>query len=533
MIHSDPGDDSLRTIPERWLGVALGIAVFTAFFFNLHGFPLFDLDEGAFSEATRDMLARGDYIATYLYGEPRYDKPILIYWLQGASVALFGLNEFALRLPSALAATAWMLALYAFTARIRDRRTGFMAAIIGATTLEVGIIGKAAIADALLNLLMAASLFAIYLHYHDGRRHWIHIAFLCMGLGFLTKGPVAVAVPFVTSLLFFALRGRIRDWLRAALNPLGIGLFLIIVLPWYLAITLREGPGFVLGFLLEHNLGRFRSPMEGHSGPIYYYLPVLLLGTLPWTAILITALWRVRRRLNDDLTLFLLIWFGFVFVLFSLAGTKLPHYLLYGMTPLFLLMATELAGIRSAFWSALPAVLFFAFMLAFPHLVVAVRATLGDPFTVALLADVETHFGPFWYGGFGIALAIGLWFMFERRIHTVWRMTVLGLLLTAGVSGLLLPTVAAVQQGPVRDAGLAARERPETVVMWGLNNPSFNVYANRGVERRRPQPGEVAVTRFGHLERLDRYRVLFERNGVVLVKVPVEGGDKTGRRSEP
>jgi 4-amino-4-deoxy-L-arabinose transferase-like glycosyltransferase len=519
MTHTDPGGHGLRTIPERWLGVTLGLAVFAAFFFNLHGFPLFDLDEGAFSEATRDMLARGDYIATYLYGEPRYDKPILIYWLQAASVSLFGLNEFALRLPSALAATGWMLALYAFATRVCDRRTGLLAAIIGATTLEVGIIGKAAIADALLNLMIAASMFAIYLHYRDGRRRWIYAAFLCMGLGFLTKGPVAVAIPFATSLLFFAFKGRIRDWLRAVFNPPGIALFLLIVLPWYLAITVREGPGFLLSFLLEHNLGRFQEPMEGHSGPIFYYLPVLLIGTLPWTAILIAALWRVRGQLRDDLTLFLLIWFGFTFVLFSLAATKLPHYLLYGMTPLFILMAQELPRMRSGFWSALPAALFFVFMLAFPAIVAAIKPTVRDPFTAALLTDVDQHFGMLWYGGFGVALAVSLWFMFERRIHMAWRMTVLGMLLTVGVTGLLLPTVAAVQQGPVRDAGVAARDRPETVVMWGLNNPSFNVYANRHVERREPQPGEVAVTRFNRLDPAVDYEVLFERNGVMLVKV--------------
>ncbi len=519
MTNKHTGEYDLRTIPERRLGVALGVAVFAAFFFNLHAFPLFDLDEGAFSEATRDMLARGDFIATYLYGEPRYDKPILIYWLQAASVSLFGLNEFALRLPSALASSAWMLAIYAFTTRVCDRHTGFAAAIIGATALEVGIIGKAAIADALLNLLIAASMFAIYQHYLEGGRRWVYAAFVLMGLGFLTKGPVAVAIPFATSLLFFTLKGRFRDWLRAVFNPPGIVLFLVIVLPWYLAITLREGPGFLLGFLLEHNLGRFQAPMEGHSGPIWYYIPVLLGGILPWTTVLLIALWRLRHRLGDDLTGFLLIWFGFVFILFSLAGTKLPHYLLYGMTPLFILMARELDHIRSRFWVALPAVLFFALMLAFPAIVLAVRPTVGNAFTAALLADVERHFGLGWYAAFGVALIISMWFLIWRRLHTIWRASLPGILMAGTVSGLLLPTVATVQQGPIRDAGLIARDRPEPVVMWRLNNPSFNVYARRHVERREPRAGEVVVTRSTALKDVPTHEILFERNGVVLVRL--------------
>ncbi|MFW5454775.1 glycosyltransferase family 39 protein [Thioalkalivibrio sulfidiphilus] len=525
MTDRTSGDVALQGLSERWLAVLLCVAVFSAFFFNMHGFPLFDLDEGAFSEATRDMLARGDFIATYLYGEPRYDKPILIYWLQAASVTLFGLNEFALRLPSALAAAAWMLAVYAFTARVTDRRTGLVAAIIGATIFEVSVIGKAAIADALLNLLIAASMFAIYLHYREGGRRWVYAAFLLMGLGFLTKGPVAVAIPFAASLIFFALKGRFRDWLRAVFNPVGILLFLIVVLPWYGAVTLREGPGFILGFLLEHNLGRFQQPMEGHSGPIYYYIPVLLIGLLPWTTVLVAALWwAARRARGDDLQLFLLIWFVLVFVLFSLAGTKLPHYILYGVTPLFVLMALHLErlnlkGLGVGMLAVLPALLFFALMLAFPSIVEIAAAQVRDPFTAALLSDVDRHFGLLWYGVFGVALAVSLWALFASRVHLAWRLGLLGVLVTASVAGLLLPTVAAVQQGPIRDAALVARERPETVVMVGLNNPSFNVYARRHVERRDPQPGEVAVTRITSLHRLPEHEVLFERNGVLLVKV--------------
>ncbi|HFE32237.1 MAG TPA: glycosyltransferase family 39 protein, partial [Gammaproteobacteria bacterium] len=105
----------------RWL---LFLAVASSFYLNLWAVPLFDLDEGAFSEATREMFERGDFISTYLDGQPRYDKPILIYWLQALSVALFGVNEFAFRLPSALAGTGWVLAVLFFLRRVRDERTG-------------------------------------------------------------------------------------------------------------------------------------------------------------------------------------------------------------------------------------------------------------------------------------------------------------------------------------------------------------------------------------------------------------------------
>lgn len=150
--------------------------------------PLFDLDEGAFSQATREMFLRDDFLSTYLNGQPRYDKPILIYWLQAASVALLGPSEGAFRLPSALAARYWTCV--AGPHRVVNSRQGLYAAILLASSLAVTVIGKAATADALLNMLLAGSVLALYLYLREGRRIWLYAAALAMGLGFLTKGPV-------------------------------------------------------------------------------------------------------------------------------------------------------------------------------------------------------------------------------------------------------------------------------------------------------------------------------------------------------
>ncbi|WP_006786107.1 ArnT family glycosyltransferase [Thiorhodospira sibirica] len=509
---------------HRSLALLLLAALWTAFFFNLHAFPLFDLDEGAFSEATRDMLARGDWIATYLYGEPRYDKPILIYWLQALSVSLFGLQEWALRLPSALASTAWMLLIYAFCARLGDARTGLIAATLGASAFAITVVGKAAIADGLLNLLIAAAMFAIYLHYTRRQPRYIYLAFIAMGLGFLTKGPVAVVIPLLASLLFYLLKGQGRAWLAAAFNPLGLGLFLALVLPWYLTITWREGPGFLLGFLLEHNLGRFQAPMHGHSGPLFFYLPVLLVALLPYSSLLVRTLWEMRRSwvYRQDLHAFLLVWFAVVLVLFSLSGTKLPHYILYGVTPLLILMALHLETLKSRAWLFLPAVLMFAFLLLVPDLLSWLKPQLRDAYVLGLLTDHHAHFSLLWRLYFALALGISLYFMFAtlRRNTQGYRLLLLGLLLNIGTAGLVLPAISAIQQGPIYAAAQAARAfSDEAIVMWRLNTPSFNVYTQRVIERRTPQVGEIALTREDSLPRLGEYELLFAHNGVVLVRV--------------
>ena len=154
---------------EKTTLACLCAAIFVSFFMGLGSAPLFDKDEGAFCEATREMLESGNYLMTYLNYEPRYDKPILIYWFQALSAKLLGLNEFALRLPSAIAAAAWALVMYRFTRHTFDVRKAFLATFLMVTAVQVTIIGKAAIADAVLNCFIAITMFGIWRYIESGR----------------------------------------------------------------------------------------------------------------------------------------------------------------------------------------------------------------------------------------------------------------------------------------------------------------------------------------------------------------------------
>ena len=211
-------------------------------FFLLGRAPLFDVDEGAFSQATLEMFQRGDYLSTYLNGRPRYDKPILVYWLQAAAVAALGVSEFALRLPSALCASLWALLTLLFARRYFGLQRGLLAAALLATSLGVYIIGRAATADALLNLLIAASMFGAWLHLDTGRRSWLYATFAAIGLGFLAKGPVAILVPLAVTFLFCLLRRDLATWARAVFDWRGFLLFVAIAAPWYAIIFPRAGP---------------------------------------------------------------------------------------------------------------------------------------------------------------------------------------------------------------------------------------------------------------------------------------------------
>jgi 4-amino-4-deoxy-L-arabinose transferase-like glycosyltransferase len=515
-----PARSPFPAIPRGdWpLYVLLALALFLNFFYPLGNAPLFDLDEGAFGQATREMFLRGDFLSTSLHGQPRYDKPILSYWLQAASVALFGVNEFAFRLPSALASTAWALLIFGFVHRIADTRRALLAALLMATSLGVTVIGKAATADALLNLWLAASLLSLYLYLREQRRLWLYVAAAATGLGFLTKGPVAVAIPAAVSLLYCGSRGEWRIWWRLATDWRAWAVFALIALPWYVALSLRDGADFLQGFILRHNLGRFQQPMEGHSGGWWYYLPVVMVGVLPYTTVLLRVLARSRAGFADPLGRYLLLWFGFVLVFFSLAATKLPHYLLYGFTGLFVLMAMELDAERPgpAGWLLLPQLLFLSVLLALPGLVHLALPQVRDELVSAQLAGLE--FTLWYYGLLVAALVLTGYFMRERRIPPAYKMGVSGLVLVTLVSLQVLPTVAAVLQQPVKEAGLLAAQRPQTPVMWGVNLPSFSVYSGRIAERRDPRPGDLVFTKTAKLPALGDYELLYQRHGLALVR---------------
>lgn len=528
MIRPDAADELLMTdltgrlagsISERRLLALLFTAIAAGFFLNLGGVPLFDLDEGAFSEATREMFERGDFISTYLNGVPRYDKPILIYWLQAASVLAFGLNEFALRLPSAIAACLWVGVIYGFTKEFIDRRTALVAGIIAATAFGVTVIGKAATADALLNLLVAAAMLDGYRYYRLRKNRLLYRAFLWMGLGVLTKGPVAILIPFAVTLAFFAWRGEFKLWLRAIFNPVGILILVAVALPWYVVQYLKEGDAFIQGFFLKHNVGRFQGPMEGHSGSLFYYVPIVLVMVLPYTSLLLSALRRVREAARDDLALYLWLWFGFVLVFFSFSGTKLPHYVLYGSTPLFILMARYRDGLKSGLWALLPALLFFGLMWALPDLVKQAQPRIRDEHVRALLSDTQAAFGWDYRLFLGLAVALTLYLIWEKR-YAVWsKLLLIGLVNAAVLSLFVLPAVGTVQQEPIRQAGLVARGLEGPVVMWRMNTPSFSVYSQRVTPRRDPQPGDAVLTQTRYLPALDHYEVLYEQRGVALVRV--------------
>lgn len=515
------------------LRILLLVAVAASFYLNIYAVPLFDLDEGAFSEATREMFLRGDFISTFLDGIPRYDKPILIYWLQAASMWVFGVNEFAFRLPSALAATLWVLAVFGFVRRVRDERSGLLAAIITATAFEVSVMAKAATADALLNLFIAGALFCVYLYWQERERRWLLFTFACIGLGFLTKGPIAVLVPLAVSFLFFAINKELKLWLKMVFNPLGIVIFLAIAMPWYVVQYLKEGDAFIQGFFFKHNIDRFGGTMEQHGGGFFYYLPVLLVAVLPFTTVFVKALLNVRQVLRDELGLFAVIWLVFVVGFFSLSGTKLPHYVLYGLSGMFVVMALFMNELGTDKWGAgklgskqwlfMPQLVLFVVLLLLPEIIEGVLLGIKDGYVREMLGEYASQFSLVYRLFFVAAIMFSVWCMGERRFLSSDKLVISGVISAFSLSAFLLPVVGGLQQGPIKEAALLVNKAgyadSATVVRWHLNTPSFSVYTQRVTETRHPHRGEIVLTKATYLPELEPYELLYRKGGVVLARL--------------
>lgn len=488
-----------------------------ALFFPLSITPLFDLDEGAFSEATREMLVGKDYITTYLNGELRFDKPILIYWLQLVSIKVFGLNEFSVRFPSAIAGAFWVFVVYFFAKRNFNERVAFFTAIFMISSLQINIIAKASIADALLNLFIALSMFSIYDYFKTREKKFLYFTFIWIALGVLTKGPVAILIPFMVSLLFFSINREFKEWLKVIFNPIGILLFLLIAMPWYIAEYLAQKQAFIDGFFLKHNINRFSSPMEKHNGTIFYFIPVLLIGLMPFTYFFIKSFKNLKSYFKEPLKLYLLIWFSFVFLFFSFSGTKLPHYIIYGYTPIFILGALSLKEGFSKEWIIFPTLFLISILFFLPEIATYFQADIKDELAQVLIKEVYSIFNNHYKLFLGVMAILLFILLFRKKEETI---LVTAVIFIFTINYLIIPSYGQLMQQPIKEAGFLAKEKKyKDIVMYKVNTPSFNFYYEGLVLKREPIKGDIVFTKVPKLKKFKSYSILYKKRGFALIRV--------------
>jgi 4-amino-4-deoxy-L-arabinose transferase-like glycosyltransferase len=311
-------------------------------------------DEPRYAQVAREMLQRHNWVTPFLYGQPWLEKPVLYYWQAMVAYKIFGVSDWVARLPSALDATAMVVAIYLF---FRQFRRGFQldAALITASTAGIIGLSRSASTDMPLTATFTVALVAWLAWYEGGRRRWLLVFYFFLALAALAKGPVAVVLAGIIILLF-AVAWRNLSLIAQTLWWPGVLLFLAGALPWYIEVQF-ENPTFFRSFILQQNFARFSSNLYHHLQPWWYFVPVLLLAVIPWTSLVVAAFagavsrWK-REPDVEDKTIpadsFFLTWITVVLVFFSASQSKLPAYVLPAVPACAMLLADYLQRVSTA-----------------------------------------------------------------------------------------------------------------------------------------------------------------------------------------
>ena len=338
------------------LALVVGVCAFF-FFFGLGAFGLTGADEPRYAQIAREMLTRHDWIVPTLNGAPWLEKPALLYWKMMNSYSIFGVSDWAARVPAAFHAMVLVLGIFFFMRRFRFA-SELDAAMIAASSAGMIGFGRAASTDMLISAPFALAMMCWWTWRQTGKKLWLMIFYGLLGVGALAKGPVAPALAVLVVGAYSVLRRDGKMFLRSLSIP-GFALFFAIVLPWFVAVQIRV-PQFFRVFFIEHNLERFGTNLYQHSQPFWYYIPVFLLAALPWTLFALPALVEAGRNAfrredpeasgaisDDGLPTFLFIWIVVPIIFFSISRAKLPGYILPAIPAAALLTADYIHRLKA------------------------------------------------------------------------------------------------------------------------------------------------------------------------------------------
>lgn len=304
--------------------------------------PLMEPDEGRYSAIPSAMNQTGDYVTPRLKGAVYFEKPPLGYWVTAVAFKLFGENEFSSRLFAGLSAWGLILLTYRMGCHFHDSRSGLYGAAVLSTFLYHAAIGRINILDMPLAFFVCLAIWFGFLYLEDTHRPKVqlYLLYVCSALAFLAKGLIGIVFPFGVLALWLLVSRRWRDGL-ALLSPVGMLLFAAIALPWLILVQ-EANPDFFRFFFIQEHFLRYATRLHHRYQPIYFYLPILLAGTLPWCAFLPQAMrgfWKEKETIFPAAEKKLLAsWIGVILLFFSISSSKLIPYIAPIFPPIALWM---------------------------------------------------------------------------------------------------------------------------------------------------------------------------------------------------
>jgi len=333
-------------------------------FGNIEYRKLIKPDEGRYAEIPREMVVSGDWVTPRLNDLKYFEKPPLQYWATATAYELFGEHQWTSRLWAVLTGFAGLLLVWFAGTRLFGCAAGRYAAVLLGGSLLYVLMAHINTLDMGVTFFITLGIVGLLLGQHAEsdartRRNWMYLAWVAMALAVLSKGLMGLVLPGAALFLYAVLQRDIGVWKRMHWG-MGLLLFLLVVSPWFY-LVMKANPEFFQRFFIYEHYTRFTTKDLGRFQPWYYFIPVLLLGMLPWTLLMFDTMLRtwkgsVRSDKAFNPERFLLIWAVFIYLFFTVSGSKLPSYLLPMFPALALLMGKQLAAMseRRLFWLVAP-----------------------------------------------------------------------------------------------------------------------------------------------------------------------------------
>jgi len=530
---------------------------------NLGGLGLTDRDEGSNAEAAREMLETGDWVSPTLNYEPRFAKPAFVYWIISASYAVFGVNEFSARLPSAVFGIGLILLQYGFLSKVGGARIATLGALMLLLNLEMIGVCRMVLTDPELVFFTTLASYSFWFGMEsDQSKRWTFFGlYVGIACAMLAKGPVGMIIPLLGIIPYLSLTRQWKSYWQKGYPLLGLLLVGLIAAPWYIAMFTIHGEAYITA-AQANTTGRFANPMEGHGGTILFYIPVLLLGFFPWSAFLPMPLYYTLKGMasfrtiaNDGtseerLAIFSALWIVGLLIFFTLSATRLPHYIF----PLFPASAILVAlywdrclkeqsplGLTTS--KRLLITIGYALGLALAA-APAVYTTFIDKITKEFPAagQMEVQVIPVFLGFLVILGTMGLRYLLASKETRLYGFGVAGGMMVVLVFVVVVFALPKFHSNfidpPQQLASLAGLNlKPEDrLIQFGRKRPSLVFYAQRKVYQINPgedhkfEPhenvsGQKAIVLQSHLrpqlpESASDYLLMQERNGFSLLLSP-------------
>lgn len=358
-------------ISRRGLWLML-LAFVLVWFGNLEYRKLIRPDEGRYAEIPREMVVSGDWVTPRLNDLKYFEKPPLQYWATAVAYEMFGQHQWTSRLWAALTGMLGVLLVWFTGTRLFEREAGIYAALLLGGSMLYSLMAHINTLDMGVTFFITLGICALLLAQKEEqsglRRNWMLLAWAALALSVLSKGLMGIILPGAALFLYSLANRDLAIWKHMHWLG-GLALFLLVAAPWFM-LVMQANPEFFQRFFIYEHFQRFTTTVHNRYQPWHYFIPVLLMGMLPWTLVMFDTLLRSWRGSAHEAKAFsaerfLLVWAVFIFLFFSASGSKLPSYLLPMFPALALLMGRQLVQMtaRRLFWLLVPVLVLAAILL--------------------------------------------------------------------------------------------------------------------------------------------------------------------------